>query len=71
MGRPGTAAALSVDQLRQEWLSLRGELGIARSQLASTRQDKVSAFPPCLSPFSSHHLFVFCASAAGRDARGV
>jgi len=41
MGRPGTAAALSTDQLRQEWLTLRGELGVARSQLASTRQDKV------------------------------
>jgi len=41
MGRPGTAAALSHDELRQEWLTLRGELGVARSQLASSRQDKV------------------------------
>lgn len=44
MGRPGTAASLSTDQLRQEWLTLRGELGVARSQLASTRQDKVPSF---------------------------
>ena len=40
MGRPGTSAALSTDELRQEWLTLRGELGVARSQLATARQDK-------------------------------
>ena len=44
MGRPGTAATLSVDQLRSEWLTLRGELGVARSQLSSTRQDKVYTY---------------------------
>jgi hypothetical protein len=33
--------ARTQDELRQEWLTLRGELGVARSQLASTRQDKV------------------------------